>query len=237
MKYGFSAPNFDYCGDARVLAGLARDAEGAGWDGFFVWDHLQFGDEEPTADPWIALAAAAVGTERIRLGPLITPVPRRHIAKLAREVTTLDHLSNGRVILGVGAGTDLLPEYTAFGDCGDPKIRAAMLDEGLEVLVELLSGKPVSHDGEHYRVECPAFQPPVQQPRVPVWVAATWPVRKPFRRAARWDGVVPIPRDLMSGGAIEPADLRELVAYVNEHRAGDGSFDVQQVVDPACLAR
>ena len=91
MKYGFNTPNFDFCGDARALAELAAEAEQAGWDGFFIWDHLQFG--EPTADPWIALTAMAMSTERILLGPLVTPVPRRHIAKLAREAITLDHLS------------------------------------------------------------------------------------------------------------------------------------------------
>lgn len=183
MNFGFYTPNFDFCGDPRVLADLAHEAEETGWGGFFIWDHLQF--SEPAADPWVALAAMAMRTERIRLGPLITPVPRRHIAKLAREVLTLDHLSGGRVILGVGAGYPDFPEYTAFGDGGDAKIRAAKLDEGLEVLAGLWSGNPLKHHGVHYQVECPGFQPAVQKPRVPVWVAATWPSKKPLRRAAR----------------------------------------------------
>ena len=189
MKSGFYTPNFDFCGDARVLAGLAAEAEQAGWDGFFIWDHLQFG--EPTADPWIALTAMAMSTERILLGPLVTPVPRRHIAKLAREVITLDHLSGGRIVLGVGAGYPLLPDYAAFGDGADARTRSAKLDEGLEVLAALLSGSPVSHRGVHYQVECEAFQLPVQRPRVPIWVAATLPSSRPLDRAARWDGIVP----------------------------------------------
>ena len=192
MKFGFYTPNFDYCGDAKLLAELAYEAEQAGWDGFFIWDYLQVID--PAADPWVALVAMAVRTERIRLGPLVTPVPRRHIAKLAREVITLDHLWNGRVILGVGAGYASLPDYAAFGDGADARVRAAELDEGLEVLAELMSGNPVQHHGEHYQVECSAFQPSLQRPHVPLWVAASWPSKKPLERAAQWDGVVRLVR-------------------------------------------
>lgn len=228
MRYGFSTPNFGYCGDARVLAELAEEAELAGWDGFFLWDHLQWPDLEPAADTWVALAAIAMRTERIRLGSLVTPLPRRDIAKLAREVVTLDHLSNGRVVFGVGAGYHGLPEYGAFGHCTDPRVRAAMLDEGLAVLAELWSGKPVSHAAEHYRIETTGFGPPLQQPRVPIWVAATWPIKRPLRRAARWDGAVPIPLDPMSGDGITPAELRELVAYVGDQREVDGPFAVVQ---------
>ena len=228
MKYGFITPNFGYCADARVLAELAHEAEGAGWDGFFIWDHLQFGDVASGADPWVALTAMAMRTEQLRLGPLVTPVPRRHIAKLARETATLDRLSNGRVILGVGAGSQRQPEYTAFGDDGDPKTRAAKLDEGLEVLTGLWSGKPVDHRGAHYRVECPGFEPPVQQPRIPVWIAATWPARKPLRRAARWDGVVPIVPNIHEGQAIDPSDFHDLVGYIKEHRSSSEPFDVVQ---------
>jgi alkanesulfonate monooxygenase SsuD/methylene tetrahydromethanopterin reductase-like flavin-dependent oxidoreductase (luciferase family) len=155
-------------------------------------------------------------------------VPRRHVAKLARETATLDRLSNGRLILGVGAGSPRQPEYTAFGDDGDPKMRAAKLDEGLEVLSRLWSGEPVEHQGAHYRVRCPGFEPPLQQPRIPVWVAATWPARKPLRRAARWDGVAPIVLNIHEGRVIDPNDFRELVAYVEQHRSGSGPFDAIQ---------
>jgi alkanesulfonate monooxygenase SsuD/methylene tetrahydromethanopterin reductase-like flavin-dependent oxidoreductase (luciferase family) len=234
MHFGFYTPNFDFCGDARVLAELAHEAEDAGWDGFFIWDHLQFG--EPTADPWIALTAMALRTQRIRLGPLVTPVPRRHIAKLAREVITLDHLSNGRLILGVGAGFPSLPDYTAFGDGSDPKIRAAMLDEALEVLAALWSGKPVKHHGSYYQVDCSAFQSPLQQPRVPVWVAASWPSKKPLQRAARWDGVVPVSP---GGLEVEPKDLCSMVAAIREQRRSMQNFDVVRfgkTKDPSDIA-
>ena len=229
MQYGYIIPNFGIGGDARVLADLARDAEQAGWDGFFIWDHLEiFPRTEPTVDAWIALTAIAMQTERIRLGPMVTPVPRRRIAKLARETATLDRLSGGRLIFGAGAGYPGIPEYTAFGDEGDPKVRGAMLDEGLTLLDALWSGEPVEHKGEHYTAATEGFAPPVQQPRIPIWVAGSWPFKKPFRRAARWDGVVPMAKDAMEGGHISPDDLRELVAYVKEHREGDGPFDVTQ---------
>ncbi len=175
MKYGYATPNFGFCGNPRTLVELAREAEDAGWDGFFLWDHIQLGSIEPTLDPWVALGAMAQATERIRLGTLITPLPRRRIAKLAREAVTLDHLSNGRAILGIGAGAPPLPEYTAFGDEGDPKVRGAMLDEGIDLLAALWSGKPIQHQGTFYRAETSGFQPPVQTPRIPIWVAATGP--------------------------------------------------------------
>jgi alkanesulfonate monooxygenase SsuD/methylene tetrahydromethanopterin reductase-like flavin-dependent oxidoreductase (luciferase family) len=235
MKFGFYTPNFDFCGNVHVLADLAHEAEEAGWGGFFIWDHLQY--SEPAVDPWVALAAMAMRTKRIRLGPLVTPVPRRHLAKLAREVVTLDHLSGGRVILGVGAGYPTFPEYTAFGDGGDPKVRASKLDEGMEVLAALWSGNPVEHHGVYYRIECAGFQPAVQQPHVPVWVAATWPSKKPLRRAARWDGVVPI---AANGVEIEASGLRSIAGYMKEQRGGDAGFDlvkIGQTKDPHDTAR
>jgi alkanesulfonate monooxygenase SsuD/methylene tetrahydromethanopterin reductase-like flavin-dependent oxidoreductase (luciferase family) len=231
VKFGFYTPNFDFCGEARVLAGLAHDAELAGWDGFFIWDHLQFG--EPTADPWVALTAMAMRTESIELGPLVTPVPRRHIAKLAREVITLDQLSEGRIVLGVGSGYPALPDYTAFGDRGDARERAAKLDEGLEVLDALWRGAPVNHQGTYYQIDCDAFQTTYRRPRVPVWVAATWPAKKPLARAARWDGVVATAE---FGLEVKPDDLREITSYLREKRGAERPFDVVtfgQTRDPA----
>ena len=229
MHYGFISPNFGYCGDPRVLVDLAREAEDAGWDGFFVWDHIQFFSVEPNADPWVAMAAMATATERIRLGPMVTPLPRRRVAKLARETTTLDRLSGGRLVLGVGLGAPDLPEFTGFGDEADLKTRGAMLDEGLEVLTALWSGAPVEHVGAHYRARTRGFGPPAQRPRIPVWVAASWPAKKPLRRAARYDGVVPIARNAMEGGVLSPDEVRELRRYVLAHRTVSTPFDVVQL--------
>jgi alkanesulfonate monooxygenase SsuD/methylene tetrahydromethanopterin reductase-like flavin-dependent oxidoreductase (luciferase family) len=221
MKSGIYLPNFGCCGDARVLADLAREAEDSGWDGIFLWDHLQV--VEPAVDPWIALAAMAVSTRHIRLGPLVTPVPRRHIVKLAREISTLDHLSQGRLIFGAGAGYSALPDFTAFGDSPDPVLRAGRLDEGLDVLAALSSGDPVDHKGAHFSVSTEGLSGPLQRPRVPVWIAATRAAQKPLRRAARWDGLICSDR---YGLEVEPDDVRAMVATVEQDRSQGGAFDV-----------
>jgi alkanesulfonate monooxygenase SsuD/methylene tetrahydromethanopterin reductase-like flavin-dependent oxidoreductase (luciferase family) len=192
----FVAP-FGELADARRLARLAEAAEAAGWNGFFLWDHLVYTETRKLADPWIAMTAIACATERLRFGPLVTPTPRRRIQKLARETVTLDRLSGGRLVLGVGIGGDRHGEFAPFGDEAEPRERARLLDEGLERLVELWDGE---------------FEPvPEQQPRIPIWVAARWPARRPVRRAARWDGVFPID---LSG----PEALAELVAAIEPLR-------------------
>jgi alkanesulfonate monooxygenase SsuD/methylene tetrahydromethanopterin reductase-like flavin-dependent oxidoreductase (luciferase family) len=178
VKRGIFVAPFGELADARALAALAARAEGAGWDGFFVWDHVRY--SPPTlavADPWVALTAIALATERVRIGPLVTPVSRRRPHKLARETATLDRLSGGRLVLGVGLGSDNHGEFADFGEVSEPRERARLLDEGLDRLTT------------HWR----EFEPrPVQEPRIPVWVAARWPNRRPVRRAARWDGLFPI---------------------------------------------
>jgi hypothetical protein len=236
VRYGINIPPFAEFSDVRILADLAREAEAAGWDGFFVWDHMMMGTF-PIADPWIALAAIALATERLRIGPMVTPLPRRRPTKLARETDTLDHLSRGRLILGVGTGSGPW-EYDYLGEQGDARVRGEMLDEGLEVLAGIWSGNPFNHVGAHYRVQgtppfdttsAPAearFAPPaLQQPRIPVWVAGMWPNKPPFRRAARWDGVFPIKLS-DSFEMITPHELHACAAYTLAHHTGDAPFTV-----------
>jgi alkanesulfonate monooxygenase SsuD/methylene tetrahydromethanopterin reductase-like flavin-dependent oxidoreductase (luciferase family) len=228
MRFGISFSTIGPYSDVRLLADLAREAEDAGWDGCFVWDHIQVGWLETVADPWIALTAIALATKRIRVGTLVTPLFRRHPWKLARETVTLDHLSQGRLILGVGLGSDLFGEISAFGGPLDDRVRAQMLDEGLAVLTGLWSGKPFSFSGKHFKVNDTCFLPaPVQLPRIPIWVAGTWPRRPPFRRAARYDGVIPVTGDIRS--ALSAADLSELIDYILQHRAGEAQ-DLYDVV-------
>ncbi|MBX9243985.1 LLM class flavin-dependent oxidoreductase [Actinotalea ferrariae] len=233
MRYCVTVANFGPGVDAGVLAGWAADAEAAGWDGFFVWDHLFAFDDGPidVVDPWMALAVAADRTSRIRLGTLVTPLPRRRPVKLARETVTLDRLSGGRAVLGVGMGGFPF-EWDYLGEEPDLPARGRMLDEHLELLARLWTGEPVVHRGEHYRVgpdegappwAAVAYPPPVQRPRIPVWVAGTWPGTRPFRRAARWDGVVPMRVE----GAWTPRDTRDVHAYVARHREPSaGPFDL-----------
>jgi alkanesulfonate monooxygenase SsuD/methylene tetrahydromethanopterin reductase-like flavin-dependent oxidoreductase (luciferase family) len=174
----FVAP-FDELADPRLLAGLAAEAEARGWDGFFLWDHIVY--SAPTRavlDPWITMSAIAMATERIVTGPLVTPLSRRRAQKLARETVTLDLLSGGRLILGVGLGSDRHGELAAFGDVHDPREQAQLLDAALERLTAYWDGE---------------FEPlPVQRPRIPIWAAVRWPNRRPLRRAARLDGLFPV---------------------------------------------
>jgi alkanesulfonate monooxygenase SsuD/methylene tetrahydromethanopterin reductase-like flavin-dependent oxidoreductase (luciferase family) len=228
MRYAANLPNFGPYADPRTVAGLAADAEAAGWDGLFVWDHVTFIKDWKLeiGDPWIILTAAALATERLRLGTMVTPVPRRRPSKLARETTTLDRLSGGRLVLGVGLGAPPEDEYGSFGEPADLATLAGRLDEGLEVLAGLWSGQPFSYRGRHLQVSEVAFQPtPLQRPRIPVWVGGGWPGTGPFARAARWDGVVPMRR----GGEPEPLtpdELAGVVAAVRAHRPGGEPFEV-----------
>jgi alkanesulfonate monooxygenase SsuD/methylene tetrahydromethanopterin reductase-like flavin-dependent oxidoreductase (luciferase family) len=225
VRFGINLPIFGEFSDPKVLGELARDAENAGWDGCFIWDHLQVEGSQPLTDPWIALAAIAVVTSRIRIGPMVTPLYRRHPWKLARETVSLDHLSDGRLTLGVGLGSDMFGEITTFEGPLDDRNRAAMLDEGLAVLVGLWSGKAFTFNGRHYRITETTFLPkPVQSPRIPIWVAGTWPRKPPFRRAARYDGVIGVAGNLKS--SLSPEDIVEMVSYIRRFRFTDAAFDV-----------
>ena len=229
MKYGFVFPG----GEARSLAELAHEAEAAGWDGAFIPDCIfidapEVGDELGF-DPWVTLAAMAMRTERIGLGTMITPPSRRRPWKLAREVATLDRLSNGRMILPVGLGALDDAGFGHVGEATDRKTRARMMDESLAILDGLWSGERFSFSGEHYRVTDLRFIPtPVQRPRVPIWVVAAWPRERSMARAVRWDGIVPQRMNADgSGDRMTPDDIRAMAAYIRERR-GDhsGPFDI-----------
>ncbi|WP_020014598.1 LLM class flavin-dependent oxidoreductase [Promicromonospora sukumoe] len=230
MRFSVNVPNFGDFADARAVATVARAAEDAGWDGLFVWDHVVHRKEarrgQPFGDPWMLLTAAALATSTIRLGTLVTPVARRRPEQLARQVATLDALSGGRVVFGAGLGGPVEDEFGSFGDETDPVVLAEKLDEGLGLLARYWAGERVDHDGPHYRVHDVEILPAtVQRPRPPVWVGGFWPARRPFRRAARWDGVVP----LFASGHGEPPtpdEVREVAGYVAEHRTGTGAYDV-----------
>lgn len=226
IKFAINVPNFGEYADPRLTADLARTAEESGWDGFFVWDHINAAFElgSPMSDPGVLLTTIALATERIRIGTMVTPLPRRRPWKLARETVSVDRLSRGRLILGVGLGFPPDLEYAAFGEDSDDRRRAQKLDEGLDVLTGLWSGEPFSFTGQHYSLSEVQFLPtPVQQPRIPIWVAQMYPHRKPLRRAARWDGLVPMhPTDLFP----TPGQVDEAVSFAQSCRIDNGPFDV-----------
>ena len=225
MKFGLMLPNKGRLyGDAQRLLDLAILAEESGWEGFFIWDHIGGAKNSPTVDPWVILGAIASHTHRVRLGTMITPLSRRRPWKVAREIVTLDHLSHGRANLGVGLGDFINKDFKAFGEVSNARTRAEMLDEGLNIIKGLQSGTSFSFSGRHYQVAEECFKPlPIQTPHVPVWVAAHWPFKRPLRRAAHWDGVLP---RQWSAGPITPAVIQEISSYIKEHRELDTPFDI-----------
>lgn len=224
VRFGLSFPNFGAYAEPSLTVELSSAAEEAGWDGFFVWDHIVVADGFPVADPWVLLGAISQATESIRLGPMVSPLPRYRPWVLARQAVTLDRLSGGRSILGVGIGYPPEPEFGTFGDPTDPRLRADLLDEGLAIVTAVWSGEPFELKGEHYRVRRNRFAPkPVQRPRIPIWVAGMLPNLRPFRRAARYDGVFPIRADMQD---MTPADVAGVARYVAEHRTTEGPFDI-----------
>lgn len=227
MRFGLDLTIFGELADPALLADLAVAAEGAGWDGFFLWDHLATTLDPRVTDPWIALAAAATRTSSIRLGPMVTPLARRRMTKLARETVALDHLSAGRLVLGVGLGVHDELEFAAFGDEGDRATRARILDESLELLVQLWSGEPVNFEGAHLHLTAEPFLPtPLQRPRIPIWVAASWPRRRPLRRAAAWDGVFPMRAGAGFEYQMTPQEMAETRAFIDDQRQYDGPFEL-----------
>jgi alkanesulfonate monooxygenase SsuD/methylene tetrahydromethanopterin reductase-like flavin-dependent oxidoreductase (luciferase family) len=228
-RFASWVPLFDELADPIVAARLAALAEEAGWDGFFVWDRLTWpAPVERVADPWIALAAAAAATDSLRLGPMVTPVPRYRPAQLARQTASLDRLSGGRLTLGVGLGGDAYgAEFARTGEQVDGRVRAEMLDEALDVLLAAWSGLPVRHRGAHYSIDDVVFRPtPVQRPRVPIWAAGTAGLRRPWRRAARLDGYFPV-------DVRHPDQLAEIVETIRGLRPDPRApFDIAMPLPP-----
>ena len=221
MKYGFVLPY----GDARTAVDIARELEAAGWDGLFVWEPVW------GIDAWVCLTAAALHTERIRLGTMLTPLSRMRPWELASKSATLDNLSNGRVLISVGLGA-VDTGFVEFGEVTDRKTRAELLDEGLDILTGLWRGQPFNYDGKHYHIQETKFYPPpppVQKPRIPIWVVGAWPSKKSMQRVLRCDGL--LPAALGDDGKIgmrpaTPDEVRAMKAYVETHRAETTLFDI-----------
>jgi alkanesulfonate monooxygenase SsuD/methylene tetrahydromethanopterin reductase-like flavin-dependent oxidoreductase (luciferase family) len=222
-------PNVGEYGDPRLLVDLACRAEGSGWDGVFIWDHVAYRERGwLVADPYVSIAAIAARTNRVRLGVLIAALARRRPWKFAREMATLDVLSDGRLVVGIGLGSQAEEEFAAFGEDPDPQRRHELIDEGLDIVCGLWSGHPFSYDGRHYHVGESLFLPtPIQQPRPPVWIGGRWSTRQSFRRAARFDGVFPTFEAIAPGELPTPEQLSAVLEYTHSHRTSHGTtFDV-----------
>ncbi|HEY7281270.1 MAG TPA: LLM class flavin-dependent oxidoreductase [Actinomycetota bacterium] len=227
MQFAVGVPNVREYGDPHVLMELGRHAEAAGWGGFFIWDHLVYREPgDPVCDPWVALTAVATTTTRMRLGIMVCALARRRPWMVARTAAAIDVLSDGRLVFGAGLGSLGEGEFTAFGEEGDDRARADRLDEGLEIVTGLWSGEPFSFHGRHYRVDETAFRPVPAQRSLPVWIAGRWPSRRPFRRAARWNGLFATHHEVALGQTMTPGQLDEIVRYTLDHRVNEGSFDV-----------
>lgn len=217
MKFGVIVTT----GDPRAAADLAALAEEAGWDGVFTYDAIAIGDQA-MYDPWVLLAAMAMRTARVRLGALVFAPARRRPWKLARETTTLDILSGGRLVLPVGLGA---LDDAGFGNVGEPvdaRTRARRLDETLAILDGLWTGEPFAFQGEHYRFGPMTFRPtPVQRPRIPVWVVGAWPHERSMRRAVRWDGLIIQALGPDGSPAAGPEVLPEIVDWVRRERPAE----------------
>ena len=221
MRHALTLPPFGSLADPARLVDHAMAAEAAGWDALFLWDHVlrRPGEPQEIADPWVAMAAVASATSRIRIGPMVTPITRRRPIKLAREATTLDHLSRGRLTLGLGLGVDTTRELSAFGEITDARLRGERLDEGVALLCALWSGERVDFHGEHFVADSVLALPrPFQQPRIPLWFAARGGARQPVRRASRYDGLYPI--------EVDGDQLAEMIELVHSERGSLDGFDV-----------
>ena len=229
-KYGLNITNFGTYSDIEILMDLSRDAENAGWDGIFLWDHMIFSTRLknnnqiniPFVDPWIALAAISTITKSVKIGTYITPLPRRRPWKLSREIVSLDHLSKGRFILGIGLGSPDF-EYEGFGEEKNIIIRAKKCDEGLKIIRGLCSGIPFKFNGTYYNIKEVIFKPEPYDGMIPIWIGGRWPNKKPFERASKYDGVCPISA---TNKVLTPFDIEEIVNYITKLKKNTKNFDI-----------
>ncbi|MGH3446076.1 MAG: LLM class flavin-dependent oxidoreductase [Nocardioidaceae bacterium] len=222
MKFGVDITSAGPWGDPEQMAELAVLAEASGWNGVFCEDYVVFPDGAPTYDPWVSLGLMAQATTTVTLGTMVTPLPRRRPSTVAAQAMTVDRVSGGRLVLGVGLG-DGGDDFAGFGETADLRERAEILDESLSILDALWSGEPCTFHGRHFDVSEVALAPtPVQRPRVPIWVGGALTKRGPRARALRWDGACMYRVPPSEGwGDVTPEDVRQLRADARDARGDD----------------
>jgi alkanesulfonate monooxygenase SsuD/methylene tetrahydromethanopterin reductase-like flavin-dependent oxidoreductase (luciferase family) len=221
MRYGIEVVPFGDFSNPRAIVHLAQLAEASGWEGLWIWDHvvMPYG----VGDPWVNLSAVAASTNSIKLLAGVSPLPRYRPHLLSRTLTSLDLLSQGRLIFATGLG--IQSDYAPFGEPPDDKTRAAMLDEGLDLLTGYLSGEPVSHKGTYYSAKEVCLLPaPLQKPRIPVWIGGDSPAA--MRRAACWDGWIMGTVDENSNITKTSEQIGKQTAYIRRHRTKETPFDI-----------
>ena len=228
LRRGVYLPPFGPFGDPSVVVDLAVRAEAAGWDGVFLWDHV-VSDASPIIDSWTTLGAVAAATQRILLGPTITPLPRRRPWVVARQASTVSRLSGGRLILGAGLGSDESGDFSRFDEQTDLATRSAMLDESLAVLRAVWCGERHDHTGTHYEVHLEPTQP--EPHSIPVWIASSTRHPRVLLRAATCDGIFPISDhtltpeevagivDALRGGGVQAGECYDVVVSGNASSA------------------
>lgn len=223
MKYGIAV----MLRNVHEAIELAEATERAGWDGFFT------GEAVWITDAWVTLGAAAVRTNRIRLGTMVTPMPLMKPWKLAGETATLDNLSHGRAILSLGMGAVWMGYQGFPNEATDTRVRAELLDEGIDILTLLYRGKQFDYDGKHYQLKLTALDemhyppPPVQQPRLPIWVVGVWPRMKSMRRVLKCDGLLPaVMNEQGQFIDLQPEHVRAMKTYIDANRSLETPFDI-----------
>lgn len=237
MRFAAYAPTFGRFAEADALGAVAVQAERGGWDGVMIYDVMEpIGPAEasgdPVVDPWIALAVMACRTERVTIGAIVTPMPRRRPITLARQAVAVDRLSNGRLVLGFGSGVP--EELAVICEETDARRRAEMLDEGMDVIKGLLSGEQFSYVGKHYTIRNATFRPtPVSPSGIPIWIGVNGPARgaapfkRPLQRAARWDGIAPVATDpdIFHDGHLSTQQVEAMLDYIRRIRPSDEPFE------------
>lgn len=221
IRHGLIVSNIGSYSDPGTVAKLARLAEASGWEFLFVWDHLGYVWDAPTADPWITLTAVAMSTRHLRIGTAVTPVARYRPQRLALTLTSLARLSNNRLILGAGLG-GVPGEFAAFGESADPAERAGKLDEGLELVSELLSGREIEYRGRYFKADGISLAPIPTRP-IPIFIGGN--SKASLIRAAHWNGWIADSPDAVEM-TVEPADIERSIGTIRDHREANGQFEV-----------